>query len=450
LGSNPSIYITDPAQASNSRVWRIMNQGTQLRFYKQDDGESGFLGALCLDRVGNVLVAARLQIGGGSSYAMSVSYPAWRNTGADMECVTGDNSQWATVRAARFVSTGVSNNFADFTCTGATNFQGGVSVSAGGATIAGPVRAATDWFYNNGSATGLYNAALGMHFAADGTYWSMAFNNNGAGGIRFFQNWGGTIRGYIHWDGNGFGLLNSGGGWAFRIDTANNLRCSLPLTQEQGMYLYPGAVTASGNQTAWYLATHSSFGLYSNTGFYLESGVWCSGIACRGDISCTTCTPSGNINCSGIVDGLQGLLGRAGSGGTGGQQYSYYWTGGAMNAYVGTAYVGQVAGLSDARLKTHIETIPSALAALKRLRPVTFEWAETLLHAEAGIHYGLIGQEVEAELPDVVRRLSGGVVGTPDDARRVNYQALIPLLIRAVQELSAEIAELRSDRTVLH
>jgi len=40
---NPSLYLNDMAQPVNSRVWRIMNQSQNLRFYTQDDGESGHI-----------------------------------------------------------------------------------------------------------------------------------------------------------------------------------------------------------------------------------------------------------------------------------------------------------------------------------------------------------------------------------------------------------------------
>jgi len=52
-----------------------------------------------------------------------------------------------------------------------------------------------------------------------------------------------------------------------------------------GYYLYPGAVTAPGTyQTSWYLGAHSSYGLYTNTGLYVEGGLWPSYIEARAHI----------------------------------------------------------------------------------------------------------------------------------------------------------------------
>jgi len=40
-------------------------------------------------------------------------------------------------------------------------------------------------------------------------------------------------------------------------------------------YVYPAPVTAPGTiQGSWYLGSHSSYGLYTNTGFYVSGGIW--------------------------------------------------------------------------------------------------------------------------------------------------------------------------------
>jgi hypothetical protein len=54
---NPSLYLTDPSQPVNAKVWRIMNQSQNLIFYKQDDGESGHFAALQLTRTGDAHIS---------------------------------------------------------------------------------------------------------------------------------------------------------------------------------------------------------------------------------------------------------------------------------------------------------------------------------------------------------------------------------------------------------
>ena len=42
-----------------------------------------------------------------------------------------------------------------------------------------------------------------------------------------------------------------------------------------GGYMYPGQITAGGAiQSSWFLGSHSSYGLYSNTGLYIEGAYW--------------------------------------------------------------------------------------------------------------------------------------------------------------------------------
>ena len=54
---------------------------------------------------------------------------------------------------------------------------------------------------------------------------------------------------------------------------------------QRALFLSGGGDESGAIQSAWYLGAHSSYGLYSNTGFYLESGVWCSQITVRGGVA---------------------------------------------------------------------------------------------------------------------------------------------------------------------
>ncbi len=82
-----------------------------------------------------MMVAGRLQVG--STAGISASYPALRNTGAQMDCVLGDVSNWAAFQCLSVYAVSTSNSFGDLTCRGGTNFQNGVNVTAGGLTVAG-------------------------------------------------------------------------------------------------------------------------------------------------------------------------------------------------------------------------------------------------------------------------------------------------------------------------
>ncbi|HEY0979851.1 MAG TPA: tail fiber domain-containing protein [Candidatus Paceibacterota bacterium] len=91
---------------------------------------------------------------------------------------------------------------------------------------------------------------------------------------------------------------------------------------------------------------------------------------------------------------------------------------------------------SDARLKTNIETIPSALEKIRQLRGVYFDWDETNSHTaflgRGTRQVGVIAQEIEAVFPSLIYRDSSGY-------RMVDYQKLTGPLIEAVKELDIQV-----------
>ena len=84
---------------------------------------------------------------------------------------------------------------------------------------------------------------------------------------------------------------------------------------------------------------------------------------------------------------------------------------------------------SDESLKDNIETL-NKTNVLEQLRPVSFNWK----HNDAKA-YGLIAQEVEKVLPEIVSENSG--------TKSVAYIQLIPFLIQEILELKQEIKELK-------
>lgn len=89
---------------------------------------------------------------------------------------------------------------------------------------------------------------------------------------------------------------------------------------------------------------------------------------------------------------------------------------------------------SDARYKRDIRDISGALSKVLGIRGVSFEWRREDFADKgfsAGRHYGVIAQEVERVLPEVVA--SG-----PEGAENVTYDEIIPVLIESVKELKAQ------------
>jgi len=94
-------------------------------------------------------------------------------------------------------------------------------------------------------------------------------------------------------------------------------------------------------------------------------------------------------------------------------------------------------GISDKRLKENVKEMHGGLQVVKDLRPVEFEWNEKAndLMKKQGHDIGLIAQEVEWVLPEVVRE--------GKNFKTIDYAKLTPVLISAIQELTAEVKDLR-------
>jgi len=99
---------------------------------------------------------------------------------------------------------------------------------------------------------------------------------------------------------------------------------------------------------------------------------------------------------------------------------------------------------SDARWKQNITTIDSALAKVEQLRGVTYEWRTEEFpekNFSKGTQVGLIAQEVEAVIPELVTTDNSGY-------KAVEYANLVAVLIEAVKEqqamINAQAAEIES------
>jgi hypothetical protein len=100
---------------------------------------------------------------------------------------------------------------------------------------------------------------------------------------------------------------------------------------------------------------------------------------------------------------------------------------------------------SDRRFKNNVQTIPNALDKVRALNGVTWDWAENTNDVtKAAPTTGLIAQEVQAVLPQVVKEKEDGFLG-------LDYSKMIGLLVEAIKEqqykidlLSAELEGLKT------
>ena len=92
---------------------------------------------------------------------------------------------------------------------------------------------------------------------------------------------------------------------------------------------------------------------------------------------------------------------------------------------------------SDISLKDNIRPIESALFKVKQIRGVTFDWNEksSELQQEKGHDVGLIAQEVETVLPEVIQIREDGI-------KAIAYEKVVPLLVEAIKEQQTLIEDL--------
>ena len=95
---------------------------------------------------------------------------------------------------------------------------------------------------------------------------------------------------------------------------------------------------------------------------------------------------------------------------------------------------------SDVVLKENIVEIPSALDMVDKIRGVFFDWKDDYIESKGGEDgyfvrkhdVGLIAQEVEKVLPEIVGTRQDGI-------KAIKYDRLVPLLLQAIKELQAKI-----------
>jgi hypothetical protein len=95
---------------------------------------------------------------------------------------------------------------------------------------------------------------------------------------------------------------------------------------------------------------------------------------------------------------------------------------------------------SDERLKENIKPLDSALDKVLKINGVSFDWKELTeeekktIHGNEGHDVGVIAQEIEEVLPEVVTTRDSGY-------KAVKYEKIVPLLIESIKELKSIVEE---------
>jgi hypothetical protein len=146
---------------------------------------------------------------------------------------------------------------------------------------------------------------------------------------------------------------------------------------------------------------------------------------------------NGVVGKSNIADGVLGVS-MSGSGvsgvsstgrgvyGISNTSYAGYFDG---NVYV----TGTVTQNSDAHLKAGVSNLTYGLSEVMQLHPVSWTWKDK---PEQGVQLGLIAQEAETVVPELVSTDKG-----PEQTKGINYIGLVPVTINAIQEQQREIED---------
>tara|TARA_R100000329_G_scaffold111616_1_gene91674 strand:- start:1254 stop:6314 length:5061 start_codon:yes stop_codon:yes gene_type:complete len=98
---------------------------------------------------------------------------------------------------------------------------------------------------------------------------------------------------------------------------------------------------------------------------------------------------------------------------------------------------------SDKRLKENIKPLDNALDKICKIKGVEFDWIDgkdehgNSVHSNVGHDVGVIAQEIEEVLPEVVTTRKNGY-------KAVKYEKIVPLLIQAIKEQQKQIEELKN------
>jgi len=139
-------------------------------------------------------------------------------------------------------------------------------------------------------------------------------------------------------------------------------------------------------------------------------------------------------------------------------------TGSGTNNYAGyfagdVLVTGAFTSSSDRRLKKDIQIESKVMDKLMKVRPSTYEYRQdgkfSEMNLDEGAQHGFIAQELEEVFPELVKESvftfglpnsgeSGDFqpsAGEPFDFKSVNYQAMIPILTKGIQEQQSTILD---------
>ena len=96
---------------------------------------------------------------------------------------------------------------------------------------------------------------------------------------------------------------------------------------------------------------------------------------------------------------------------------------------------------SDISLKDNLRPIENALFKVNQIAGYEFDWNEKShqIQQDKGHDVGLVAQEVEKVLPEVIQIREDGI-------KAIAYEKVVPLLVHSIKELTKRVEELEDER----
>lgn len=311
------------------------------------------------------------------------------------------------------------------------------------------------------------NVSIGNNSTSDPNY--RLYVKGSSFGIRGF----GTTTGVLGESTNGYGLRGtSTASFGIYATSTNSYGGYITSTNSDGLDVYTsggyyGVYATSGNT-----AGYGVYGYGAYTGVYASGGTYGSQ-AYGNSYGIYAVSSSGDGVYGNSSDGYGGYFSSTNSYGIRAATTNGFYAG----VFDGAVYAfGGYYPASDRKLKKNIQDVSDAMSIINKLQPKYYEFKSddaqyAAFHLPTGTHYGLIAQDLEQVLPNLVHteNLSVPVKVQPQmlkpksadgkddnqyqkaavptktevmDIKGVNYDELIPILIAAMKEQNAKIEAL--------
>lgn len=310
------------------------------------------------------------------------------------------------------------------------------------------------WLRNHTANTGLYNQATVTHWYSDAQGYFNIGGGAGGQGIKLRDNHNSTVRGILYYDTSGnFGFLNSGSSWRIKCVGGDYVEYDGSSIRPRLMY--------DLNNTGYYVDPASTSNIYTlQTANYIKL-TDSDGYIYGGSISTRSGARAIHIGYSGTcifqgerTDGSSSAFivaasstqtyfySRVSGGSTVGRRFLFMQGNTLAFACEASRYVTFYNGhgnSSDRLFKKNIEDSSYGLSEVNSLKPRRFYWKDETKSKVKQI--GFIAQELEEVLPEAVRGHEGN--------KSIMDNSLIPVLTKAIQELSQQITDLKAEVELL-